>query len=64
MKDFAKFHFKYTSLEVKYLRILVLGNFCLLINCRIIYKNFPNVSVIFLSLFLIFEVSLSLKFQK
>jgi ATP-dependent Clp protease ATP-binding subunit ClpC len=64
MKDFAKFHFKYTSLEVKYLRILVLGIFACLSIAGLFNKNFPNVSVIFLSLFLIFEVFFKFKISK
>lgn len=64
MKDFAKFHFKYTNLAIRYLRIaifIILGCFSI---AGLFNKNFPNFSIIPLSLFLIFEVFFRFKISK
>jgi len=64
MKDFAKFHFRYTSLSARIIRILVLIIFGALSFAGLFNKNFPNFLIIPFSLFLIFEVFFKFKISK
>lgn len=64
MKNFAKFHFKYNGLAVRYLRLLILIVLGAFSFAGLFNKNFPNFSTIPLSLFLIFEIFFKFKISK
>ena len=64
MKDFAKFHFQYTSLTLRYLRLLILIVLGAFSFAGLFNKSFPNFSVIPLSLFLMFEIFFKFKIAK
>jgi len=64
MKDFAKFHFKYIGIKIRYLRLLILIILGALSFAGLFNKNIPNFSIIPLSLFLIFEIFFKFKISK
>jgi ATP-dependent Clp protease ATP-binding subunit ClpC len=64
MKEFAKVHFKYTSITIRYVRLLILIILGAFSVAGLFNKNIPNFSIIPLSLFLIFEIFFKFKISK